>query len=211
MNYQPPNLSCLVNWFPEKWICDLLVAKCHLRICTTMFRTSFDVDPRRRYTFWSLSVGGALVWLSMYGVNQSQVQRYISCRTERDAQWWVETCLSSVMLWHRTTCQVRPNCGNHGNNKPGALFLTAGRCSWTKWVCASSWAARWRVASSCLHITPTVIRWSLGEYLLLIWYSQHSKRNIHFIHSTVIHEPVYDPNDTRCESQFENWYYLVLQ
>ncbi|XP_040896453.1 sodium/iodide cotransporter [Toxotes jaculatrix] len=47
----------------------------------------FDVDPRRRYTFWSLSVGGALVWLSMYSVNQAQVQRYISCRTEREAQW----------------------------------------------------------------------------------------------------------------------------
>ncbi|XP_039984875.1 sodium/iodide cotransporter isoform X2 [Xiphias gladius] len=47
----------------------------------------FDVDPRQRYTFWSLSVGGALVWLSMYGVNQAQVQRYISCRTEREAQW----------------------------------------------------------------------------------------------------------------------------
>ncbi|GAA6232895.1 sodium/iodide cotransporter [Lates japonicus] len=47
----------------------------------------FDVDPRRRYTFWSLSVGGALVWLSMYGVNQAQVQRYISCRSERAAQW----------------------------------------------------------------------------------------------------------------------------
>ncbi|KAM9358379.1 sodium/iodide cotransporter [Symphorus nematophorus] len=47
----------------------------------------FDIDPRQRYTFWSLSVGGALVWLSMYGVNQAQVQRYISCRTEREAQW----------------------------------------------------------------------------------------------------------------------------
>lgn len=47
----------------------------------------FNIDPRKRYTFWSLSVGGALVWLSMYGVNQAQVQRYISCRTERDAQW----------------------------------------------------------------------------------------------------------------------------
>ncbi|XP_033477118.2 sodium/iodide cotransporter [Epinephelus lanceolatus] len=47
----------------------------------------FSVDPRQRYTFWSLTVGGALVWLSMYGVNQAQVQRYISCRTERDAQW----------------------------------------------------------------------------------------------------------------------------
>ncbi|XP_041791600.1 sodium/iodide cotransporter [Chelmon rostratus] len=47
----------------------------------------FDVDPRQRYTFWSLTVGGSLVWLSMYGVNQAQVQRYISCRSERDAQW----------------------------------------------------------------------------------------------------------------------------
>ncbi|XP_034387438.1 sodium/iodide cotransporter isoform X2 [Cyclopterus lumpus] len=47
----------------------------------------FSVDPRQRYSFWSLSVGGASVWLSMYGVNQAQVQRYIACRTERDAQW----------------------------------------------------------------------------------------------------------------------------
>uniref|UniRef100_A0A3Q2DKB5 Solute carrier family 5 member 5 n=1 Tax=Cyprinodon variegatus TaxID=28743 RepID=A0A3Q2DKB5_CYPVA len=47
----------------------------------------FEVDPRKRYTFWSLTVGGSLVWLSMYGVNQAQVQRYISCRSERDAQW----------------------------------------------------------------------------------------------------------------------------
>uniref|UniRef100_A0A3Q2ZYC6 Solute carrier family 5 member 5 n=1 Tax=Kryptolebias marmoratus TaxID=37003 RepID=A0A3Q2ZYC6_KRYMA len=47
----------------------------------------FDVDPRKRYTFWSLSVGGSLVWLSMYGVNQAQVQRYISCRSEREAKW----------------------------------------------------------------------------------------------------------------------------
>ncbi|KAL2090328.1 hypothetical protein ACEWY4_015016 [Coilia grayii] len=46
----------------------------------------FDVDPRRRYTFWSFTVGGTLVWLSMYGVNQAQVQRYISCRSEREAQ-----------------------------------------------------------------------------------------------------------------------------
>uniref|UniRef100_A0A667X7H6 Solute carrier family 5 member 5 n=1 Tax=Myripristis murdjan TaxID=586833 RepID=A0A667X7H6_9TELE len=47
----------------------------------------FDFDPRRRYTFWSLTVGGTLVWLSMYGVNQAQVQRYIACRTEREAKW----------------------------------------------------------------------------------------------------------------------------
>nr|XP_015220847.1 PREDICTED: sodium/iodide cotransporter isoform X2 [Lepisosteus oculatus] len=50
---------------------------------------NFDFDPRRRYTFWSLVVGGAMLWLSMYGVNQAQVQRYISCKTERQAQWAV--------------------------------------------------------------------------------------------------------------------------
>eukprot|EP00064_Thunnus_orientalis_P015258 superscaffoldBa00002793_g15308 len=56
----------------------------------------FDVDPRQRYTFWSLSVGGALVWLSMYGVNQAQVQRYISCRSEREAQCTASTSINAM-------------------------------------------------------------------------------------------------------------------
>lgn len=30
-------------------------------------------------------VGGTLMWLSMYGVNQAQVQRYVACRTEKQA------------------------------------------------------------------------------------------------------------------------------
>ncbi|XP_012584739.1 PREDICTED: sodium/iodide cotransporter isoform X7 [Condylura cristata] len=46
----------------------------------------FDLDPRRRYTFWTFVVGGTLVWLSMYGVNQAQVQRYVACRTEKEAK-----------------------------------------------------------------------------------------------------------------------------
>ncbi|KAM9831453.1 sodium/iodide cotransporter [Neosynchiropus ocellatus] len=50
------------------------------------FHEAFDFDPRQRYTFWSLTVGGTMVWLSMYGVNQAQVQRYICCRTEKQAQ-----------------------------------------------------------------------------------------------------------------------------
>uniref|UniRef100_A0A3Q1INR3 Solute carrier family 5 member 5 n=1 Tax=Anabas testudineus TaxID=64144 RepID=A0A3Q1INR3_ANATE len=48
----------------------------------------FDLDPRKRYTFWSLSVGGSLVWLSMYGVNQAQVQRYVS----------FETCINQALF-----------------------------------------------------------------------------------------------------------------
>uniref|UniRef100_A0A8C1K7N5 Solute carrier family 5 member 5 n=1 Tax=Cyprinus carpio TaxID=7962 RepID=A0A8C1K7N5_CYPCA len=46
----------------------------------------FVIDPQRRYSFWSFTVGGTMVWLSMYGANQAQVQRYISCRTEKQAQ-----------------------------------------------------------------------------------------------------------------------------
>ncbi|XP_044109870.1 sodium/iodide cotransporter isoform X3 [Neovison vison] len=46
----------------------------------------FDLDPRSRYTFWTFIVGGTLVWLSMYGVNQAQVQRYVACRTEKQAK-----------------------------------------------------------------------------------------------------------------------------
>uniref|UniRef100_A0A8C9IBR4 Solute carrier family 5 member 5 n=1 Tax=Piliocolobus tephrosceles TaxID=591936 RepID=A0A8C9IBR4_9PRIM len=46
----------------------------------------FNPDPRSRYTFWSFIVGGTLVWLSMYGVNQAQVQRYVACRTEKQAK-----------------------------------------------------------------------------------------------------------------------------
>ncbi|XP_060786964.1 sodium/iodide cotransporter isoform X1 [Neoarius graeffei] len=47
----------------------------------------FGLDPQRRYSFWSFTVGGTMVWLSMYAVNQAQVQRYISCRTESQAKW----------------------------------------------------------------------------------------------------------------------------
>ncbi|XP_052419153.1 sodium/iodide cotransporter [Carassius gibelio] len=46
----------------------------------------FVIDPQKRYSFWSFTVGGTMVWLSMYGANQAQVQRYISCRTEKQAQ-----------------------------------------------------------------------------------------------------------------------------
>ncbi|XP_067406620.1 sodium-dependent multivitamin transporter isoform X2 [Emydura macquarii macquarii] len=42
-------------------------------------------DPFERHTFWTLAVGGVFMMLSLYGVNQAQVQRYLSSRTEREA------------------------------------------------------------------------------------------------------------------------------
>ncbi|XP_072775512.1 sodium/iodide cotransporter isoform X2 [Taeniopygia guttata] len=46
----------------------------------------FSPDPRSRYTVWTFVLGGTLLWLSMYGVNQAQVQRYVACRSEREAK-----------------------------------------------------------------------------------------------------------------------------
>uniref|UniRef100_A0A4X2M052 Sodium-dependent multivitamin transporter n=1 Tax=Vombatus ursinus TaxID=29139 RepID=A0A4X2M052_VOMUR len=42
-------------------------------------------DPFVRHTFWSLSFGGVFMMLSLYGVNQAQVQRYLSSRSEKTA------------------------------------------------------------------------------------------------------------------------------
>jgi sodium-coupled monocarboxylate transporter 8/12 len=39
---------------------------------------SFDADPTVRHTVWGLTIGMFFQWLSIYGTNQSQVQRYLS-------------------------------------------------------------------------------------------------------------------------------------
>lgn len=46
----------------------------------------FRVDPSVRHSFWSLTLGGAFLWVSVYGTNQAQVQRALTCRTLKDAQ-----------------------------------------------------------------------------------------------------------------------------
>ncbi|KAF4079108.1 hypothetical protein AMELA_G00189150 [Ameiurus melas] len=58
---------------------------------------SFDTDPMRRHSFWSIVVGGSLMWVSMYAINQSQVQRYISCKTITHAK--MSLYVNMVGLW----------------------------------------------------------------------------------------------------------------
>ncbi|KAJ3602460.1 hypothetical protein NHX12_030215 [Muraenolepis orangiensis] len=41
----------------------------------------FDPDPLKRHTFWSLVVGGSTLWISIYSINQAQVQRYNACKS----------------------------------------------------------------------------------------------------------------------------------
>ncbi|KAL0978766.1 hypothetical protein UPYG_G00174910 [Umbra pygmaea] len=57
----------------------------------------FDPDPLKRHTFWTIVVGGSVMWVSMYSINQSQVQRYISCRTLTQAK--LSLYVNMVGLW----------------------------------------------------------------------------------------------------------------
>ena len=38
-----------------------------------------------RHTVWTLVVGGYFTWVTIYGVNQAQVQRYLCVPTKRKA------------------------------------------------------------------------------------------------------------------------------
>ncbi|XP_059185587.1 sodium-coupled monocarboxylate transporter 1 [Centropristis striata] len=57
----------------------------------------FDPDPLKRHTFWSIVIGGSIMWTSIYAINQSQVQRYISCKTLRQAK--MSLYVNMVGLW----------------------------------------------------------------------------------------------------------------
>ncbi|KAK3786881.1 hypothetical protein RRG08_051683 [Elysia crispata] len=58
----------------------------------------FDMnpDPFVRHTFWTLSVGGGLIIMIIYGANQTNLQRYASVRTLRGAR---EALLVCMVMW----------------------------------------------------------------------------------------------------------------
>nr|DBA17397.1 TPA: hypothetical protein GDO54_002851 [Pyxicephalus adspersus] len=64
----------------------------------------FSVDPLRRHTFWTIAVGGTFTWLGIYGVNQSTIQRCISCKSEKHAK--LALYLNLVGLWVILVCAV---------------------------------------------------------------------------------------------------------
>jgi hypothetical protein len=47
---------------------------------------SWDLDPTERYTAWGSLVGAAFLHCAVYGVNQLQVQRYLTVPTIQAAR-----------------------------------------------------------------------------------------------------------------------------
>lgn len=75
---------------------------------------SLNPDPTERHTFWTLGVGGIFLMLSLYGVNQAQVQRYLSSRTEKEAVRCVGlTSLELVQTTLGVSVGVRPDYLRH--------------------------------------------------------------------------------------------------
>ncbi|ETE58630.1 Sodium-coupled monocarboxylate transporter 1, partial [Ophiophagus hannah] len=64
----------------------------------------FNPNPLQRHTFWTIVVGGTFTWLGIYAVNQSQVQRYLSCKSIFQAK--LSLYLNLVGLWIILTCAV---------------------------------------------------------------------------------------------------------
>ncbi|XP_077428456.1 sodium-coupled monocarboxylate transporter 1 [Vanacampus margaritifer] len=87
----------------------------------------FDPDPLKRHTFWSITIGGCVTWLSVFAINQSQVQRYISCKTLRHAKIslyvnMVGLCvtLTLAMLSGLTMFSIYKNCDPFTNGDVGS-------------------------------------------------------------------------------------------
>ncbi|XP_048046414.1 solute carrier family 5 member 6 isoform X2 [Megalobrama amblycephala] len=82
-------------------------------------RVRLNPDPTVRHTFWTLGVGGVFLMLSLYGVNQAQVQRYLSSRTEKEAVmscYMVFPCLQVALMLSCLMGLVMYAC--YGNNSP---------------------------------------------------------------------------------------------
>ncbi|XP_033076801.1 sodium-coupled monocarboxylate transporter 1 isoform X2 [Trachypithecus francoisi] len=57
---------------------------------------NFNPNPLQRHTFWTIIIGGTFTWSSIYGVNQSQVQRYISCKSRFQAKFTVSSSINAL-------------------------------------------------------------------------------------------------------------------
>ncbi|XP_044136574.1 sodium-coupled monocarboxylate transporter 1-like [Bufo gargarizans] len=64
----------------------------------------FNPNPLQRHSFWTIVIGGTFTWTGIYGVNQSQVQRYIACKTRFHAK--MSLYVNLLGLWAILSCAV---------------------------------------------------------------------------------------------------------
>lgn len=48
---------------------------------------SFDLDPTKRQSFWIITIGFTIHWISLTSMNQGCVQKFLAVATLREAKW----------------------------------------------------------------------------------------------------------------------------
>ncbi|XP_046352867.2 sodium-coupled monocarboxylate transporter 1-like [Haliotis rufescens] len=66
----------------------------------------FSFDPTTRHSFWSVVVGGSFFWMSLYGVNQAQVQKSLSCPSVFKAKLAFAVTLPGLILIVSLCCMI---------------------------------------------------------------------------------------------------------
>ncbi|XP_025093116.1 sodium-coupled monocarboxylate transporter 2-like isoform X2 [Pomacea canaliculata] len=66
----------------------------------------FDFDPKTRHTVWSMVVGGLFFWVYLYGINQAQVQRCLSCPSVKKAQMAMLLNMPGLILIVSFCCMI---------------------------------------------------------------------------------------------------------
>uniref|UniRef100_H2YYA3 Solute carrier family 5 member 6 n=1 Tax=Ciona savignyi TaxID=51511 RepID=H2YYA3_CIOSA len=92
---------------------------------------NFDPSPFEAHTFWSLCIGGSFLCMSIYGVNQASVQRFLCCKTKLQAQISIYLNLPLLHLVMFIGCSIglliysQYRCDNplHYDTKPDQLLL----------------------------------------------------------------------------------------
>uniref|UniRef100_A0A3Q1FCC3 Solute carrier family 5 member 8, like n=1 Tax=Acanthochromis polyacanthus TaxID=80966 RepID=A0A3Q1FCC3_9TELE len=123
----PMIFSAVLTTLCSDFLSEALEIYCILSQLLDLFHHSFDPDPLRRHTFWTIVVGGSIMWLSIYSINQSQVQRYISCKTLGHAKMslYVNMCgllvtVTLAMLAGLTMYSIYKNCDPISNGDVGS-------------------------------------------------------------------------------------------
>ncbi|XP_068162731.1 sodium-coupled monocarboxylate transporter 1-like isoform X2 [Antennarius striatus] len=88
----------------------------------------FDINPLRRHTFWTMVIGAAIHWAGVNGATQSQVQRYVSCKSITHARtamciYIVGLCIFTVSTVFAGMClfSIYKNCDPWTSGKVSAL------------------------------------------------------------------------------------------
>ncbi|RUS89950.1 hypothetical protein EGW08_002302 [Elysia chlorotica] len=66
----------------------------------------FSPDPKTRHSVWSMVIGGWAFWMHLYGVNQAQVQRCLSCPTVKKAQLAIWLNLPGLIFIVSAACMI---------------------------------------------------------------------------------------------------------